>query len=47
LFYPWAPAEILPGRGNVDISLIFFQIANDAMQMDLHKTLYPFHTTGP
>jgi len=25
--------------------LILFQVANDAMQMDLHKTLYPFYTT--
>jgi len=31
--------------GTVDISLILFQVANDAMQMDLHKTLYPFYTT--
>jgi len=22
-----------------------FQVANDAMQMDVHKTLYPFYTT--
>jgi len=30
---------------NVDISLSLFQVANDAMQMDLHKTPYPFYTT--
>jgi len=41
----WASAEHFPGAGNVDISLILFQVANDAMQMDLHKTLYPFCTT--
>ena len=33
--------------GNVDISRILFEIANDAMQMDLHKMLYPFYTAGP
>jgi len=32
-------------EGNVDISLVLFQVANDAMQMDLHKTLYPLYTT--
>jgi len=31
--------------GNVNISLVLFQVANDAMQMDFHKTLYPFFTT--
>jgi len=30
---------------NVDISLILFKVANDAIQMGLHKTLYPFYTT--
>jgi len=35
------------GGCNVDISLILFQIANDAMQMDLHKMLYPFYNAGP
>jgi len=30
---------------NADISLILFQVANDAMQMYLQKTLYPFYTT--
>jgi len=33
------------GGCNVDILLILIQVANDAMQMDLHKTLYPFYTT--
>jgi len=32
------------GGGNVDISLILFQIANDAMEMDIYKMLYPFNT---
>jgi len=27
--------------GNVDVSLILFQIAKHVMQMALHKTLYP------
>jgi len=31
--------------GNVDISLILFQVADDAMQMDFHKKLYPFYIT--
>ena len=44
---PWASAEIFPGGGNVDISRILFEIANDVMQMDLHKMLYPFYTAGP
>ena len=39
---PWASAENFPGAGNVGISLILFQVANDAMQMDFHKTLSPF-----
>jgi len=30
--------------GNVDILLVHIPVANDAMQMDLHKTLYPFYT---
>jgi len=42
---PRASAEIFPGGGNVDISVILFQVAEDAMQMDLHTTLYPFYTT--
>jgi len=33
------------GGGNVDISLILFHVAKDAMQMDFHKTIYPFYTT--
>jgi len=32
-------SKIFPGRGGVNILLIPFQAANDAMQMDLHKTL--------
>jgi len=41
---PWASAEIFPGRDNVDISLILFQVANDAMQINLHEMIYPFYT---
>jgi len=41
----WASAEIFPGGGNVDISLVLFQVADDRMQMDFHKTLYSFCTT--
>ena len=38
----WPSAEIFPCGGTVDILLIFFQVAKDAMQMDLHKTLHHF-----
>jgi len=41
MFRTLASAEIFPGGSNVDISLIIFQVAKDAMQMDFHKTLYP------
>jgi len=30
--------------GNVDISVIVLQVANEAIQMDLHKPFYPFCT---
>ena len=30
--------------GNVNISLVVLQVANDAIQMVLHKTFYPFYT---
>jgi len=37
---------MFPGEGgNVDVSFIIFQVANDAIQMDLHKTLHRFSTT--
>jgi len=39
----WAFAEINRGGGNIGILLIIFQVVNDAVQMDLHKTLYPLH----
>jgi len=38
------PQKFFQG-GNVDISLVLFQVAIDAMQMDFHETLYPFYTT--
>jgi len=28
---------------NADVLLILFQVAKDAAQMDVHKTLYPFY----
>jgi len=44
---PWASAEkIFQGGGKVDMLLIFFQIADDAMWIDFHKTLYPFWTSS-
>jgi len=40
----WASAEIFPGGGQRRNFAHPFQVANDAMQMDVHKTLYPFYT---
>jgi len=37
----WAFAEIFPKEGNVEILL---QVADDTMQTDVHKALYPFYT---
>jgi len=34
------------GGGNVEILLILFQVADDAMHADVHKTLYPFYSTS-
>ena len=39
----WKSAEIFPGWDNVQILLILFQVADDTMQMGVHKTLYPFY----
>jgi len=39
------PQKFFQGAGKVDISLILFQVANDTMQLDLHKTHYLFYTT--
>ena len=41
----WASAEIFPGRGNVDISLILFQVAHDVTQMGIHKTFCALSTS--
>ena len=41
---PRASAEILSGGQRRHIAYTF-QAADVAMQMDVHKTLYPFHTT--
>jgi len=40
--HPWASAETFPGgkRRNFAYPL---QVANDAMQMDIYRTLYPFY----
>jgi len=43
--YHGCPQKVFQGGGNVYISLILFQVANDAMKIDLHKTSYPFYTT--
>jgi len=32
--------------GNFDILPVLFQVADDAVQMDIHKTLYPFQITN-
>jgi len=39
---PWASAEIFP-RGQRRNFAYLFKVANDAMQMDVHKTLYSYH----
>jgi len=44
--HPWASAETFSGGGNVALSLIPFQVADDVMQMDVHKTLYCFYPTS-
>jgi len=36
-------AEIVPGWGNVQIFAYPLQVADDTMQMDVHKTLYSFY----
>jgi len=45
--WPWASAEIFPGGGATSkFCLSFFQVADDAMHADVHKTLYPFYSTS-
>jgi len=40
----WRPQKFFHGEQRRYFAYNF-QVADDAMQMDLHKTLYPFHTT--
>ena len=40
----WASADIFPGGQSRHFAYPF-QVADDTMQMDVHKTLYPFNTT--
>jgi len=39
----WASAEIFPGQNRH--FAYPFQVVDDATQVDVHKTLYPFYTT--
>ena len=39
--HPWTSAEIFPGWGQRRNIAYTFQVADDAMQVDVHKTLYP------
>jgi len=42
--HPWtSAAEIFPGWGQRGNFTYPFQVADDAMQMDVCKTLYPFN----
>jgi len=40
---PWASAEIFPGGEKRRNFVYPVQVADDAMQVDVHKTLYHFH----
>jgi len=42
---PWVCAEIFPGGGQRRHFAYHFQVADNAMQTDVHKALYPFYTT--
>jgi len=42
--HSWASAETFPG-GQRPHFAYNFQVADDAVEMDLHQTLYPFYTT--
>jgi len=39
---PWASVEIFPGGQRWNFSYPF-QVADNVMRMDIHKTLYPFY----
>jgi len=41
--WAWASAEIFPGEGQHRNFAYPFQVADDAMQMDVQKTLHPFY----
>ena len=41
---PWASAEFFSGVKRWHFAYLF-QVANDAVQMEVHKILYPLHTT--
>ena len=41
--HPLASADIFPGGDNIEILLYPFQVADDAIQMDVQKTLYAFY----
>jgi len=41
--HPWASAEIFTGVRQRRNFTYPFQVADDAMQMDVHKTLHPFY----
>ena len=43
--HPWASAEIFP-RGQRRNFACPFQVADNAMQIDVQKTLYPFFPIG-
>jgi len=36
-------AQIVPGGAQCRYSAYHFQVADDVMQMDIQKTLYPFY----
>jgi len=40
----WASAEIFPGEAERRRFAYSFYVADDSIETDLHKTLYPFHT---
>ena len=44
---PWASAEIFPEGGNVDVSLILFQVTNDAMQRTFTKRFLRHKENSP
>ena len=42
---PWESAEIFPGGGETRNLAYLFQIVDDAMQIDVNKTLYPLNAS--